>query len=56
MEVSFSLGKYQASILQKVDLAMTKKVMDTTEQKGNQMVEMLKASQPNLGNSIDIKG
>jgi hypothetical protein len=57
LEVYFSLSKAQASLGQKVSLAMTKKAMDTTEQKGNQMVEMLKASQhPTLGKSIDLKG
>ncbi|UGB30410.1 YjfB family protein [Metabacillus sp. B2-18] len=55
MEVSFSLSKAQASLGQKVSLALAKKTLDNVEQKGQQTVEMLKASHPTLGKSIDIK-
>ncbi|WP_456273242.1 YjfB family protein [Bacillus sp. AK031] len=56
MEVSFSLSKAQAALGQKVSLAVTKKALDMTEQKNQQTVEMLKASHPTLGKSIDLKG
>ncbi|OMP66161.1 YjfB family protein [Domibacillus epiphyticus] len=59
LELTYSFGNAQASFAQKVNLALTKKVLDTAELKGDQMVEMLKTSQaphPTLGMSIDLKG
>lgn len=56
MELSFSANKAQVALGQQVSLAVTKKTLDTTEHKGTQMVEMLKASHPNLGKNIDLKG
>ncbi|PLS16908.1 putative motility protein [Bacillus sp. M6-12] len=53
---SLSIGMSQASLGQKVSLALTKKIMDTSRQNANQMVEMMQAPHPSLGKSIDLKG
>ncbi|WP_246942843.1 YjfB family protein [Bacillus pinisoli] len=56
MGVTYSVAKAQSALLGKVQLAMAKKTMDVTEQKGQQMVDMLKtATHPTLGKNIDMK-
>lgn len=55
MELSFSISKSQASLGQKVGVALAKKTLDIAEQKGQQTVEMIKASHPALGKNIDLK-
>lgn len=55
LELSFSSSKSLLALKQNVNLALAKKVLTTTEQKGEQLVEMLKAPHPNLGKSIDLK-
>ncbi|WP_084552379.1 YjfB family protein [Bacillus cihuensis] len=53
---ALSIGMSQASLSQNVGIALTKKVMDSSQQNAVQMVEMLQAPHPNLGHSIDLKG
>lgn len=53
---AFSVSMNSASLGQAVSLALTKKVMDTTEQSAAQMIQMLQAPHPTLGNEIDLKG
>lgn len=53
---ALSIGLSQASLGQSVGIALVKNVMDTEQQNANQMVEMLQAPHPDLGNSIDLKG
>jgi len=62
MEVIFldiaalSVSMHQASLGQSVSIALTKKALDNTQQNATQMIEMLQAPHPTLGNSIDLKG
>lgn len=53
---ALSTGLSQASLSQSVGIAITKKVMDTSQQSAEQMIQMIQAPHPNLGNSIDLKG
>ncbi|MCP3760920.1 YjfB family protein [Domibacillus sp. A3M-37] len=53
---ALSMGMSQASLGQNIGLALTKKTMDMAQQNANQMVQMLQAPHPTLGNSIDVKG
>lgn len=53
---ALSIGMNQASLSQGVSIALAKKVMETSQQNANQMIEMIQAPHPNLGKSIDLKG
>lgn len=53
---ALSVSMHQASLSQSVSLALTKMSMDNTQQTATQMMEMLQAPHPTLGNSIDLKG
>ncbi|MEK4667451.1 YjfB family protein [Niallia sp. FSL R7-0271] len=53
---ALSVSMHQASLGQSVSLALTKMSMDNTQQTATQMMEMLQAPHPTLGNSIDLKG
>jgi hypothetical protein len=50
-----SIGMNQTALQQNVSIALTKKVMDTEQQSANQMIQMLQAPHPTLGNTIDLK-
>ncbi|MBS4172174.1 YjfB family protein [Bacillus sp. FJAT-49736] len=52
---ALSIGLSQASLGQSVEIALTKKAMDTAQQNSVQMIKMLEAPHPNLGNTIDLK-
>lgn len=53
---ALSVGMNQASLGQSVSIALTKMSLDNTQQNAIQMMEMLQAPHPTLGNSIDLKG
>ncbi|WP_442599811.1 YjfB family protein [Neobacillus sp. D3-1R] len=53
---ALSIGMNQASLSQSVGIALTKKVMETSEQNSVQLLKMMEAPHPHLGQSIDIKG
>ncbi|MEC3884170.1 YjfB family protein [Halobacillus sp. HZG1] len=55
---AISMSMSTASLKQQSSLALMDKVKGDTEEKGNQMVEMLKQSvpHPDLGRQIDLKG
>jgi len=53
---ALSISMHQASLGQNIGLALTKMSMDNTQQNAAQMIEMLQAPHPTLGNSIDLKG
>lgn len=53
---ALSMGMSQSSLAQSVSIALTKKVMDTAQENSVQMLKMLQAPHPTLGNSIDLKG
>lgn len=61
MEVNFldiaalSVNMSQSSLGQSVSLALTKMSMDSAQQNAVQMIDMLQAPHPTLGNSIDLK-
>jgi hypothetical protein len=52
---ALSISMNQASLSQSVEIALAKKVMETSQQNANQMIEMIQAPHPTLGNSIDLK-
>ncbi|MCO7128443.1 YjfB family protein [Sporolactobacillus shoreicorticis] len=52
---SASIGYHQALLSQDVSLAVTKLALNSAQQSGAQLVETLQASDPNLGNIIDLK-
>lgn len=52
---ALSIALNQSTLRQDVGIALTKKVMEESQQNANQLVEMLQATHPNLGHSIDIK-
>ncbi|HYK74710.1 MAG TPA: YjfB family protein [Pseudoneobacillus sp.] len=53
---ALSIGMSQASLSQSVGIALTKKVMETSEQNNIQLLKMMEAPHPYLGQSIDVKG
>ncbi|MYL69722.1 putative motility protein [Halobacillus litoralis] len=55
---AISMAMSTASLKQQSSLALMDKVKGDTEEKGNQLVEMLKQSvpHPHLGRQIDLKG
>lgn len=53
---ALSTGLSQASLSQDISMAVTTKAIDAAQQNANQIVEMIQAPHPNLGNSIDLKG
>lgn len=53
---ALSVGMHQASLGQSVGLALTKMSMENAQQNAAQMIEMIQAPHPSLGNSIDLKG
>lgn len=52
---ALSIGMNQATLKQYVSIALTKKVMESTEQNSAELIKMLEASHPTLGKSIDLK-
>jgi len=53
---ALSVNMHQASLGQSISIALTKMSLDSTQQNAIQMMEMLQAPHPTLGNSIDLKG
>lgn len=53
---ALSVNLNMATLSQNVSIAITKQALQTSEAAGQQLVEMLQASHPTLGNSIDLKG
>ncbi len=53
---ALSVSMHQASLGQSISIALTKMSLDSTQQSATQMMEMLQAPHPTLGNSIDLKG
>ncbi|RFU69927.1 YjfB family protein [Bacillus sp. V59.32b] len=52
---ALSIGMNQAALAQSVSIALNKKIMETSQQSANQLMEMIQAPHPNLGKSIDFK-
>ncbi|PKR86508.1 YjfB family protein [Heyndrickxia camelliae] len=52
---ALSIGLSQASLGQSVEIALTKKAMDATQQNSAEIIKMLEAPHPTLGNTIDLK-
>ncbi|MED3575110.1 YjfB family protein [Cytobacillus praedii] len=52
---ALSIGMNQATLKQNVSIALTKKVMKSTEQNSAELIKMLETSHPTLGKSIDLK-
>ncbi|MFS0782187.1 YjfB family protein [Bacillus sp. 1P06AnD] len=52
---ALSIGMKQASLSQSVSIALTKKAMDSTEQTSAELMKMIEATHPTLGNSLDLK-
>ncbi|WP_419392634.1 YjfB family protein [Cytobacillus praedii] len=52
---ALSIGMNQATLKQNVSIALTKKVMESTEQNSAELIKMLETSHPTLGKSIDLK-
>jgi len=52
---ALSIGLSQASLGQSVEIALTKKAMDATQQNSAENIKMLEAPHPTLGNTIDLK-
>jgi hypothetical protein len=51
-----SIYMKQSQLAQQVSVAVTRKVMDMSEQNSQQMIQMLENSfNPDLGNNIDIR-
>ncbi|WP_273130408.1 YjfB family protein [Bacillus weihaiensis] len=53
---ALSIGLNQASLGQSVSIALAKKTMDSTQQNTEQLLKMMQAPHPTLGNKIDAKG
>jgi len=53
---ALSVNMHQASLGQSINIALTKMSLDSTQQNATQIMEMLQAPHPTLGNSIDLKG
>lgn len=53
---ALSMGLSQASVGQSVSIALTKKIMDTAQQSSADLLKMMEAPHPTLGNTIDLKG
>ncbi|GAA0120879.1 MAG: YjfB family protein [Clostridium argentinense] len=51
MSIALNQGKVQNA----VSLALMKKVMTTSNVNMDEMIKMIEAVDPNLGNSIDVK-
>ncbi len=46
----------QGAVMQKVDLAVARKIMDTAKVNGDALTKMMEQSvNPNLGKAIDVK-
>lgn len=52
---ALSIGMNQATLKQSISIALTKKVMESTEQNSAELIKMLEATHPTLGKSIDLK-
>ncbi|EST12136.1 YjfB family protein [Sporolactobacillus laevolacticus] len=52
---SASIGMNQTLLSQNVSLAVTKLALNSAQQNGAQFIQTLQASDPNLGNIIDLK-
>jgi Putative motility protein len=53
---ALSIGLSQASLGQNVNIALAKKVMETSQQSNEQLLKVLQAPHPTHGNVIDVKG
>ncbi|XQY91259.1 YjfB family protein [Metabacillus sp. HB246100] len=53
---ALSIGLNQASLGQSVSIALAKKTMESTQQNTEQLLKMIQAPHPTLGNKIDAKG
>ena len=51
---ALSMSLSQQQLMQNVSLAVTKQVMEVQQQTTDQLVEMIDAQHPTLGQSIDI--
>lgn len=52
---ALSISMKQASLAQQVSIALTKKVMDTTEGNAQALTKLMEQSvNPNLGKNIDV--
>ena len=51
---ALSMNLSQQQLLQNVSLAVTKQAMEVQQQTTDQLVEMIDAQHPTLGQSIDI--
>ena len=52
---AISINMNQSALQQNVSIALTKKAMETAQQSANQMIQMLQAPHPTLGNTIDLQ-
>ncbi|MBP0723695.1 YjfB family protein [Bacillus sp. RG28] len=52
---AISINMNQSTLQQNVSIALTKKAMETAQQSANQMIQMLQAPHPTLGNTIDLQ-
>ncbi|MEX3716003.1 YjfB family protein [Cytobacillus horneckiae] len=52
---ALSIAMNRASLSQNVSVALTKKVLESTEQNSAELIKMLETPHPTLGNSIDLK-
>jgi hypothetical protein len=52
---ALSISMNQASLSQNVSIALMKKVMESSQQNANQMIQMIQVPHPTLGKSIDLK-
>lgn len=52
---ALSIAMNRASLSQSVSVALTKKVLESTEQNSAELIKMLETPHPALGNSIDLK-
>ncbi|WP_083249230.1 YjfB family protein [Bacillus solimangrovi] len=52
---AISMALSQMNVQSQVDISMMKKTMNTAEQQGNALMEMLQAPHPTAGRNIDIK-
>lgn len=51
---ALSMTLSQQQLMQNVSLAVTKQAVEIQQQSTNQLVEMVNAQHPNLGQTIDI--
>jgi len=52
---AISIDMNQSALQHNVSIALAKKAMETEQQSSNQMIQMLQAPHPTLGNTIDLQ-